>query len=564
MQNPIYDYQTTVERSLSQMREQKVIRRMFDLDHTVWKPEPDEITNRLGWLDIVDRMRPMVEDMHTFVDDVRRDGIKEVVLCGMGGSSLAPEMYSEIFGASANRRLKLRILDTTSPDAIRAIHDSVSLRRTLFIIASKSGGTVETISLFKYFFNHMIKKNDLMDSGQHFVAITDPGSKLVDIGQRYNFRRVFLADENVGGRYSALTHFGLVPAALAGLDVDLLLERAAEMVSFCNPLVPPRRNPGALLGTIIAAAAQEGRDKLTLITPPSMKHFGYWVEQLVAESIGKQGKGILPVVDEPMGAPFVYGNDRLFVYYQLPDDNSMDDTVYSLELAGHPVIRLDLRDIYDLGGEIFRWELATATIGHLMGIQPFDQPNVESAKVQARAMVQQYTDTGRLPEQTPAFSDNGIIGFGDVVGDTVGTALWDFLEQSEAGDYVALQAYLPSSAETTARLQSLQTAIRDNTKFATTVGYGPRFLHSTGQLHKGDDGNGLFIIITGDPANDLDIPRSPMVEESDMSFGVLLQSQALGDQQALLDENRRVLRLHLGSDVEAGLAKLHNALTGKR
>ena len=502
--------------------------------------------------------------------------------------------------------MRLFILDTTDPGAILAHATRLDPARTLSIVSTKSGGTIETLSGFKYFYNWTAAAVGTDRAGAHFCGITDPGSSLTTLAERYQFRTVFLNDPNIGGRYSALSFFGLVPAALVGVDLEMLLERALVTAQTCEPgnRLDEGENPGAWLGAILGELARAGRDraspvpalrrlaipasqlgfahvqcqrpqggrgrretaslaatggsagspggrrdKVTFITSPQLANFGDWVEQLIAESTGKEGNGILPVVGEPLGPPDVYGDDRLFVHLRLEGDATCDAAVQALEGAGHPVVRLSLRDPYDLGGQFFLWELATAVTSHLLGINPFDQPNVEAAKVLARKMVAAYTATGRLPSDTPA--------------PVTGAAFNEFLAQAQPGDYVALQAYLQPTAETDAALRTLRTRLRDHLKLATTVGYGPRFLHSTGQLYKGDAGNGLFVQFTADSpqvARGQPIPDEAGFAQSSMTFGVLIMAQALGDKQALLDAGRRVIRFHLGTDTLSGLNALARAL----
>lgn len=471
-----------------------------------------------------------VERINRFVDEVQAAGFTEVMLLGMGGSSLAPELFAKTFGET---KLKLRVLDSTDATAVQTYAQTADLAHTLFIIATKSGGTVETFSFFKYFYNRMVDLVGANKAGQHFVAITDPGSGLVDTANQYSFRETFENDPNIGGRYSVLSFFGLVPAALVGVDVAKLLQRAQAAT---------KSPTAAQLGAIMGEAAKAGRDKVTFILPDAIASFGDWVEQLIAESTGKEGKGILPVVGEPVLEPDGYGADRLFVYLQLAGEMACDTAVSKLEKAGQPVVRVSLNDLYDLGGQFFIWELATAVAGHILDIQPFDQPNVESAKVLARKMVAAYQESGQLPQldSTAPTSDN----------------LANFVAQAKAGDYIAIHAYVPPTPKTDALLQRLRTHLLEKSHCATTVGYGPRFLHSTGQLHKGDGGNGLFIQFTSDPAQDVDIPDTAGEAASGMSFGVLKQAQALGDAQALLDENRRLIRFELGTDVEGQLQAL--------
>jgi len=539
-------YQANVNAALTQMAEQNVMARIWAHDHTVWKPEPTEIANRLGWLHIAEAMLENVSRLEELTMAVRADSYSHALLLGMGGSSLAPEVFRITFGVKEGY-LDLAVLDSTDPGAVLAHADRLDPAWTLFIVATKSGTTVETLSFFKFFYNRVAKTVGADRTGEHFVAITDPDSRLVDLAERHRFRTIFINDPNIGGRYSALSYFGLLPAALIGLDVQLLLERALEAHADCASCLAEQENPGAWLGTILGELAKEGRDKLTLATSPSIASFGNWVEQLIAESTGKEGQGIVPVVGEPLGPPEVYGDDRLFVGLALAGDKSHEAALAALEDAGHPVVRLYLRDRYDLGGQMFLWEVATAVAGYHLGINPFDQPNVESAKVLAREMVAAYMEKGALPRGESA--------------PLTAAALREFLAQARPGDYVTLQAYVTPTAETDAALQALRTRLRDHLKLATTVGYGPRFLHSTGQLHKGDAGNGLFIQFTADDPRDAPIPDEAGSPESSITFGVLKEAQAQGDQQALLNAGRRVIRFHLGHDVVGGLRRLAESLT---
>jgi hypothetical protein len=414
----------------------------------------------------------------------------------------------------------------------------------MYIVSTKSGGTVETMSLFKYFYNQAAQRVGAESAGDHFVAVTDAGSKLHKLAEKYRFRATFLNDPNLGGRYSALSFFGLVPAGLAGLDLGLLLGRAQSMAANCESCndVIDGDNLGGRLGAIMGALAMAGRDKITLSSSPGLANFGDWIEQLIAESTGKDDKGILPIVGEPVGSPEVYGADRLFVYLRLEGDTTYDDALAALEAAGQPLITLHLKDRYDMGGQFFLWEMATAVAGHILGIQPFDQPNVESAKVLARAMVDSYQEEGELPE-------------GDAA--TLGVeALATFLAQAKSGDYITLQAYIQPMPESEAALRALQLELRDRTHLATTMGYGPRFLHSTGQLHKGDGGNGLFVQFVSENGLDVPIPMEAGEAASAMTFGVLKAAQALGDALALREARRRVIRFQLGHDPAASLKQL--------
>ena len=557
------EYQPAVDAALAEMIEKRVMSRIWAHDHTVWKPEPAGIANRLGWLHTAEVMLDNLPRLETLADQVRADGYTDVLLLGMGGSSLAPEVFSRVFGAGrgdpcgrpdqGNRKgyPYLAVLDSTDPAAVLSHLERLDLTRTLFIVATKSGATAETLSFFKFFYNYVAVAVGADQAGKHFVAITDPGTPLADLAARYGFRATFLNDPHIGGRYSALSYFGLLPAALVGVDLRKLLDRAMTAVCNCAGCNRPMDSDciGARLGAILGQLAQAGRDKVTFITSPQLASFGDWVEQLIAESTGKEGRGILPVVGEPLGPPEVYGDDRLFVHLRLPPPQAgegwgggLDTALQALEHAGHPVVRLHLRDLYDLGGQLFLWQMATAVASHLLSINPFDQPNVEAAKVLARRMIAEYTEKGELPQ-------------GDAA-PLSAAALNQFLTQAGEGDYIALQAYVQPTAETDAALLALRTGLRDRYKLATTVGYGPRFLHSTGQLHKGDGGNGLFIQFTADDPRDVPIPDEAGSPHSSITFGLLKAAQAEGDRQALLAAGRRVIRFHLDNDVIGRLQRL--------
>jgi len=532
--------QSIVNNALVEMEKTRILPRIWEKDHTVWKPVPTEITNRLDWLCIAETMKERLPVLDQLAETALNEGYRDVVLLGMGGSSLAPDVFSRTFTGSAG--LQLTVLDSTSPGAVLANARSHDLAQTLFIVATKSGGTAETLSFFKFFYNRVAETVGFEKAGDHFIAITDPSSKLVDIAEKFSFRATFLNDPNIGGRYSVLSHFGLVPAALIGMDVPLLLDRALEIVADCGPDVPVAKNPAALLGTALGELARNGRDKVTFAISSAIASFGDWVEQLIAESLGKDGKGILPVVGEAMDTPEVYGDDRVFVYLRLDDDTTYDAKIDALEAAGHPVIRLSLRDRYDLGQQFFLWELATAVAGERLAVNPFDQPNVEAAKILARKMIAEYVENGTLPQSISKPPNSQI--------------LHDFLAQAQPGDYIAIQAYLPPAAETDAALNALRIQLRDQYRLATTIGYGPRYLHSTGQLHKGDAGNGLFIQFIANEPEDIPIPDEAGAPDSSISFGVLINAQALGDWQALLNARRRVIRFDLGDNIAAALANM--------
>ena len=493
--------------------------------------------------------------------DVRQEGYAQAVLLGMGGSSLAPEVFAHTFGGGP---VRLRVLDSTHPTAVESMADSLDLARTLFIVATKSGTTAETLSLFKYFYNLVQDELGEAGAGAHFAAITDAGSALASLGKACNFRAVFLNDPDIGGRYSALSHFGLAPAALVGVNLRRLLRRAREAMNDCGPHVTGSANPGAQIGVVMAEMAKAGRDKLTVIADREVASFADWLEQLLAESTGKAGTGIVPVVGEPIAAPDDYGEDRLFVHLQWSDAGAQDAPVQALIDAGHPLIRVRFRDRYDLGGQFFLWEFATAVAGARLVIHPFDQPDVESAKQQSRQMMTAYMEQGSLPEPSPSQEADGVRVYLDAPDasppGTPSEALTAFLQRAGAGDYISIQAYLQPCAAVEGQLRLMQSRLRKQTGLATTLGFGPRFLHSTGQLHKGDRGNGLFIQLTDGPAADLDIPDEPGSSESSLPFGVLIRSQSLGDRLALLNAGRRVLRIDLGEDAQTQLERLVESL----
>ncbi len=550
METRLGDYQKAVSGALNEMAREDIVDRIWKHDHTVWKPDPDEITNRLGWLHIARTMKEQVPRLEGLAEAVRENAYTHALLLGMGGSSRAAEVFRRTFGFKEDT-LDLAVLDSTDPDAVLGHLERLDLKRTLFIVASKSGTTTETLSFFRFFYNHVLEAVGADKAGEHFVAVTDPGSQLSQLAEERDFRALFENDPNIGGRYSALSYFGLVPAALIGIDLDRFLDSALTVASGCESCVVVGENLGARLGAVLGELTKAGRDKVTFVLSPDLASFGSWVEQLIAESMGKAGTGILPVAGEPLGGPEVYGDDRLFVHLRLEGDESYDEQLAELEEAGHPIFRFNLRDLYDMGEQMFLWEMAVAVAGHRMGIHPFNQPNVEAAKVQARQMVARYREQGELPGGESSPPDPAL--------------LHDFLSQAPSGGspsphsdrgYIALHAYVQPTARTDAALLALRTQLRDRYQLATTVGYGPSFLHSTGQLYKGDAGKGLFIQLTADAARDAAIPNAAGSEELSITFGILEKAQAQGDQQAMEDAGRRVIRFHLGDDVIEGLDPL--------
>ena len=561
-------HQTAVDKALEDIRENNIIEKIWDFDYLVWEKRPTEISNRLGWLHIPEVMADTLPGINVVVNKVRKEGYTNALLLGMGGSSLAVEVIRETYGVKKGY-LDVAVLDSTDPGMVLDYRRSLNMKKTLFIVSTKSGGTAETLSYMKYFYNEVLAEVGKKEVGKHFIAITDPGSGLEKIAQDLKFRKTFLNDPNIGGRYSALSFVGIPPAAFQGVDVPLLLERAIKMLhnnESCNCAVEGDHS-GAWLGAIMGELTKAGHDKVTLIASPPIQGFGAWAEQLIAESTGKIGKGILPVDREPIGPPENYANDRLFVYLRLAQDNTYDRKVKALENHGHPVVRINLKDIYDLGGEFFRWEMAIAIAGMIIGIHPFNQPNVEAAKVLARKMIAQYQQKGKLPYVKPTLKDKGITVYSGFKAKGVEDALKRFLSLAKKGrneskgrSYVTLQAYVKPDDKTYEAMQKMRKKIQSKYRLATTSGFGPRFLHSTGQLHKGDAGNGLFIQFTSEMPEDVPIPDEAGKKASSISFGVLKNAQALGDRQALLGNKRNVITFHLGEDVVKDINKLTKSI----
>ena len=518
-------------------------RRMWQRDHTLWSPvEVPELTDRLGWLWLARDMEPLLDTFEELADEVRADA-DYVVLLGMGGSSLAPEVYQSTFG-NARGYPELIVLDSTHPASVSAVADRIDPLRTMFVVASKSGGTLETMSFFKYFWSVVGALTD--HPGRHFIALTDPGSKLEALARERDFLRVISTPPEVGGRYSALTPFGLVPAALIGVDVRALLSSAASMAEACGPGVSAGDNPGLALGAVLGEAAMAGRDKVTFIVSPSLSSFPVWAEQLIAESTGKDDKGIVPVAGEPLGQHDVYGTDRLFVHLSVAGDNPMGQpaALEVLQAAGQPVVRIVLDEVADLGAEFFRFEVAVAAVGSILEINPFNQPDVQVAKDLAK---QAMSPGGLQTDLVEVMADDSEALRG----------AWDsWIAGVAEGDYIGLHAYQPMSPATEAVLERLQAGLRDRHRVAVTVGYGPRFLHSTGQLHKGGANNGLFVQFVDQPGMDLAVP------EGDFSFDELIAGQAAGDYQALEGRHRRLLRINLGTDRAAGLEAVSRIALG--
>lgn len=534
-----------VDEAFSRFDEQKTADNIWAGDTSLWTTDHEgrsAIAQRLGWLHIIEPMMGETQRLKEFADEVRNSGITSVVLLGMGGSSLTAEVFASCFG-SAEGYPELKILDTTIPGAILAVERSLLLSRTLFLVSSKSGSTIEVVSLYKYFRSRMeqVVGNH---AGSHFVAITDPGTGLGKLASEQRFRRTFLNPANIGGRFSALSYFGLVPAALLGIDLDHLLMRAAQSEEACGSQVASLESPGTWLGAIMGTCALGGCDKLSLVVSPSVQTFGLWLEQLIAESTGKEGKGIIPIDGEPMAQPEMYGEDRIFVYLRLDGDTTYDQVVSNLEKTGQPVITQRLHSPYDLGREIFRWEFATAIAGAILKINPFDEPNVQESKDITKKYLELFTKNGNIPAGEFVSPDSPDLA----------AKVGDLLAALRPGSYFALNAFIEPSQENKDLLQEIRVAVRDTFKVATTLGFGPRYLHSTGQIHKGGADNGVFIQITADDDEDVPVPGVAY------SFGVLKSAQALGDYEALKQKGRRIMRVHLASN--ADLKKLRDVIKG--
>ncbi|HET7842053.1 MAG TPA: bifunctional transaldolase/phosoglucose isomerase [Terriglobia bacterium] len=564
--------QMAVDASLADLDQRNFSRRLAARDASLWKDDPGHqkiIKNALGWLSVSEAMWEQSGNLLEFVDSVRKEGYTHAVVLGMGGSSLCPDVCRETFGTREGY-LALEVLDSTVPATIIHMEKSLNLEKTLFLVSSKSGGTTETLSFYKHFRDRLNKLKGER-AGENFVAITDPGTSLEKLAKEQRFRRVFPGVPDIGGRYSALSNFGMVPAALAGVDIRQLLQQAERMVHATAAGASAKDSPGLVLGTILAEAAKAGRDKATFFLSPGIRTFGDWVEQLIAESTGKEGKGILPVVRETIGAPEVYGDDRLFIQFQLASEarERIEPKMEALKAAGHPLVTFTLHDAMDLGQEFFRWEVGTACAGSLLGIDAFDQPNVQESKDNTNRLLAEFNSTGKLPEGEAAIASGELKMYCDAAtkshlekltpngngsASSLESLLAGFLHQAKAGDYVALMAYLEPASAYKALLQAVRMQIRDALRVATTLGYGPRFLHSTGQLHKGGPANGIFLQITCDDTEDLPVPGEPY------TFSVLKRAQALGDLQSLQSRNRRVIRIHLGEKVKSGLDQLLKAV----
>jgi transaldolase / glucose-6-phosphate isomerase len=558
------DLDAAVKKNLNDWRASGKVRRLWQGDASLWTNEDE--ANWLGWLGITDVQIADIAKLKALADEVKSAGFSDILLLGMGGSSLCPEVLSLTYPQTPGFP-RLHILDSTDPAQIRSVEKKVDLAKTLFIVSSKSGSTLEPNIYKQYFFERVQQTVGTDKAGSHFIAITDPGSKMQQVAERDRFRHIFYGLPSIGGRYSALSNFGMVPAAAMGLDIGKFLQRTREMVEACKAATPVEQNPGVMLGLIIGTAAKLGRDKVTLITSPGISDLGAWLEQLLAESTGKLGKGVIPVDRETPGAPEVYGNDRVFAYLRLEDapDAAQDSKVATLEKAGQPVVHIAVSDTYTLGQEFFRWEIATAVAGSIIGINAFNQPDVEASKIVTKKLTSEYESKGALPPEKPIVEEAGFKLFTDEknsadLAKAVATlpasdgVLKNYLRahfaRLGAGDYFALLGYVEMNTEHETLLHSLRMNVRDRKRVATVLGFGPRFLHSTGQAYKGGPNSGVFLQITCDDAQDLPVPGQKY------TFGVVKAAQARGDFQVLAVRKRRALRVHLGSDVKAGLTKL--------
>jgi len=549
-----------VDSALADWAKNDKVRRLWRADASLWSGADEN--HWLGWLGITDDQEAHGVPLLLLAAEVKQTGFRHVLLLGMGGSSLCPEVLRLTFGKIEGFP-ELHVLDSTDPAQIKAIEAKIDLKNTLFIVSSQSGGTLEPNIYKQYFFARVKEAVGEKEAGNRFIAITDPESKMQHVAENDKFRHIFFGVPSIGGRYSALSNFGLVPAAVMGIDVRKFLSRTEEMVHACGATVPAEENPGVVLGAILGTLAIHGRDKVTIVSSPGISDLGAWLEQLLAESTGKIGKGIVPVDRERLANAETYGNDRVFVYLRLESapDVEQDAAVEALQTAGQPVVRISVGEPYALGEEFFRWEIATAVAGSIIGINAFDQPDVEASKIETRKLTSEYEATGKLPAEAPFFEGDGVKLYADPRnaealkrGKTLVEVLKTHLDRIGAGDYFAALGYITMNAENETALQAIRHVVRDSKKVATVLGFGPRFLHSTGQAYKGGPNSGVFLQITCDDAADLPVP------EQKYTFGVVKAAQARGDFAVLAERGRRALRVHLGKDVKAGLAKLQVAV----
>jgi transaldolase/glucose-6-phosphate isomerase len=552
--------ESDVNASLQDWKKGGKARRLWHEDASLWTGADEG--KWLGWLGITEQQIENVDALKEIAADIKKAAFKDALLLGMGGSSLCPEVLRLTFG-KASGYPDLHVLDSTDPAQIKSIEERVDLASTICIVSSKSGSTLEPNIYKQYFFDRVKAKVGEKEVGNRFIAITDPGSKMQRVAERDKFRKIFMGVPSIGGRYSALSNFGMVPAAVMGIDVLTFLKNTQKMVEACGADTDADANPGVILGTILGIAANRGRDKITIITSPGIFDLGAWLEQLLAESTGKSGKGIIPVDRERLAKPHAYGADRVFAYLRLESDRDKEQSaeVDALAKAGNPVVRIVLPDIYSLGQEFFRWEIATAVAGALIGINAFNQPDVEASKVETRKLTTEYESSGKLPPESPFFTGDGAKLYADVKnaaelkgGGTLTGFLKKHLSRIGSEDYFAVLGYITMNEAHEKALEAIRLAVRDNKKVATVLGFGPRFLHSTGQAYKGGPNSGVFLQITCDDAVDILVPGQKY------TFGVVKAAQARGDFAVLAERGRRALRVHLGKDVAAGLATLTNAV----
>ena len=557
------DIDAQVQDAIQDFRATDKVRRLWAGDKSLWTGQDEG--DWLGWLGIAKDQLAHAEVFSDLAADIKSAGFKHALLLGMGGSSLCPEVLKMTFGNAAGFP-EMFVLDSTDPAQVKTFEHKIDIGNAIFIVSSKSGTTLEPNIFKQYFFERVQQVVGAEQAGSRFIAVTDPGSKFEQVAKNDRFRYIFHGVPSIGGRYSALSDFGIVPAAVMGMDVMRFLYGANAMATACSAAVPVEKNPGVLLGLILGVAARNGRDKMTLVTSPPIGDFGAWLEQLMAESTGKEGKGIIPVDREPLGAPEVYGKDRVFAYLRTETgfDPEQDKAVDALAKAGHPVVRISLGDVYQLGQEMFRWEIATAVVGSVLGINPFNQPDVEASKIATRKLTTEYETTGSLPAETPILTEGGIALYTDATNAAALAAaagsdksltgyLRAHLNRIGAGDYFALLAYIEMNESHQSLLQQMRREVRDGKRAATCLGFGPRFLHSTGQAYKGGPNTGVFLQITCDDAADLPVP------DQKFTFGVVKAAQARGDFQVLIERKRRALRVHL-HDVNSGLVTLQAAV----
>jgi transaldolase/glucose-6-phosphate isomerase len=551
--------ESLVKAALEDWKRNDKVRRLWQRDASIWTGSDEG--QWLGWLDIVEKQLNQLDVFKKVAADVKKAKFKHALLLGMGGSSLCPEVLRMTFGKIKGFP-ELHVLDSTDPAQIKAIEAKVDLKSTICIVSSKSGSTLEPNIYKQYFFERIAKKVGPKEVGNRFIAITDPGSKMQQVAEADKFRHIFFGDPSIGGRYSALSNFGMIPAAIMGLDVAKFLKNTQEMVKACGASVAADKNPGVLLGAILGTAANEGLDKLTIISSPGISDLGAWLEQLIAESTGKQGKGIIPVDREKLAKPEAYGSDRVFAYLRLETkpDKKLDAAVKALEKDGLPVVRISVKNTYNLGQEFFRWEIATAVAGAIIGINAFNQPDVEASKIETRKLTSEYEKTGKLPPESPFLETEGIKLYADEKNTavlrnsrTLADALKFHLDRINANDYFGVLAYITMNQQNEDALQVIRHLVRDDKKAATVLGFGPRFLHSTGQAYKGGPTSGVFLQITCDDKIDLPVPGQKY------SFSVVKAAQARGDFAVLSERGRRALRVHIGKNVKADLAKLTRA-----